>query len=176
MGTSGEKNMDKVRLNGVITKLETEQVLDVSGYPVVFKKISDKAQQFVVDLGGDEKIIFRTWNSFLSITVKNPTVEHFGSSVGLMGSFPSGKKVARDKKSLLYDVNEFGQEWQVNGEEANLFHEVKEPQFPQRCEIPSSLEMRRRLEASEMTVEEAEIACAHVEAHLKDLCIFDVMA
>jgi len=176
--TGGKDNMNKVRFNGVVHEIEDskEKVLDISGHPVVFTKTSDKSQEFEVHLGDNEKILFRTWNSFVSITVQNPSERNFGSSVGLMGSFPAGEKLARDNKTILSDVNEFGQEWQVNGDEAKLFHEAKGPQFPQKCEIPSSLEMRRRLEASKITVEEAEIACAHVESHLKDLCMFDVMA
>merc|ERR1712232_612274 len=141
-----------------------------------FKKISNKAQQFVVDLGSDEAIIFRTWNSFVSIKVQNPTDKHFGSSVGLMGSFPLGKWVARDNKTILDSTNEFGQEWQVNGEEAKLFHELKEPQFPNRCGIPSSVEMRHRLAESFVSREEAEVACSNKKENNKEMCIFDVMA
>jgi hypothetical protein len=176
--TGGKENMNKVRFNGVINEIENsnEEVLSISGHPVTFTKISDKSQEFVVHLGDSERITFRTWQSFVSVNVRNPSEENFGSSVGLMGSFPSGEKLARDKTTILNDVNEFGMEWQVTGDEVKLFHETKEPQFPQKCVVPSSIDMRRRLEASEVSVQAAEIVCDGVEAHVKDLCIFDVMA
>jgi hypothetical protein len=176
--TGGKDSMNKVRFNGAIHEFEkrNKTVLDISGYPVVFTKTSDKSQKIEVHLGDNEKISFSTWNSFVSVKVQNPSEEVFGSSVGLMGSFPSGKMVARDNKTILNDVNEFGNEWQVKGDEATLFHKARVPQFPQECEIPSSLEMRRRLEASDISVQGAEIACASVEKYLKDLCMFDVMA
>jgi len=170
----------KFYFNGVEGKADNleinEEVANISGYPVVLKTMNEKSCEFVIDLGTNEAITLKTWNSFVTVNIQRPRVEHFRGSLGLLGHFPTGRKVARDGKTILNDLNEFGQEWQVLGSESKLFHTVEGPQYPSRCEIPSSGEMRRRLEESTVTVEEAEIACAHVDVNSKDMCMFDVMA
>lgn len=170
----------KFYFNGVEGKVDNfeinKEVANISGYPVVLKSMDEKSRKFVIDLDMNEAIVLQTWNSFVSVNVQGPKVEHFRGSLGLLGQFPTGRKVARDGKTNLNDFNNFGQEWQVMSSESQLFHTVEGPQYPSKCEIPSSEEMRRRLEGSTVTVEEAEIVCAYVEANLKEMCVFDVMA
>merc|ERR1711865_556477 len=97
--------------------------------------------------------------------------------MGLLGSFPDSQNLARDKETVVHDANEFGQEWQVLPTEPKLFHEVDGPQAPEHCEIPSFSELRRRLAASKVHLEDAKSACASVADTKKlELCIFDVMA
>jgi hypothetical protein len=104
--------------------------------------------------------------------------KHFGDSVGLMGDFEMGQKIARDGETVLDDVNAYGQEWQVLATERTLFQVARFPQHPQACTIPPPAEesrgLRRRL--SESSIEElgAEKACAHW-GEGKDDCIFDVL-
>jgi len=140
-----------------------------------YERISDTSLRLVVDLGDSEGIVFKTWNSFVSIRVENPKYKNFVGSVGLMGSFPDGLKIGR-KNNIIEDINTFGQDWQVLSSEQKLFRDIEGPQHPQHCEIPTSVEMRRRLAASLVTVEEAEGACIGANSEDKDLCIFDVMA
>ena len=112
----------------------------------------------------------------LIISMKNPLKEHFEGSIGLMGSFPSGKKLARDNTTIVIDSNIFGQEWQVKGSEPNLFTETEGPQFPTKCDIPSTIDMRCLLENSIATIETAKAVCTGVTKDDKDLCIFDILA
>jgi len=161
--------IDGIESNGNMEKLS------IAGFPIQYYPISKKSEKFVVDLGNDERIVFKTWNSFLSVTIENPQNDKFAGSVGLMGSFPAGTKIGRGN-SIVDDINVFGQEWQVLSSEQNLFHEIEGPQHPQQCEIPSSKEMRRRLAASIVTVADAEKACIGAGQKDKELCIFDVMA
>merc|ERR1712086_535747 len=93
-----------------------------------------------------------------------------------MGSFPEGVKLARNKYSVIDDVDNFGQEWQVLPSEQNLFRYIEGPQHPVACKIPSSFEMRRRLSESTTTFKQAKEACTNVNQDLIDLCVFDVMA
>merc|ERR1712048_498593 len=149
----------------------------LAGYPITFQQTSSLSREFFVELGKDEKIVFKTWNKMVSVDIVNPTVQNFGRSVGLLGSFPHGEMLARNKLKVFNDLNEFGQEWQVLPDEPKLFHDIEGPQAPNRCEIPSNKEMRRRLTNSKVTKQDAENACATiVESDYYDLCIFDVMA
>jgi hypothetical protein len=158
------------------TELQTTLTSTISGFPIHFKQPSSKQREFAINLGESEMIIFKTWNSFVSVQVKNAKHMDFKNSVGLLGSFPRGTKVARDNISVVDEVDAFGQEWQVLASEKNLFHNIAGPQHPARCEIPSHLEMRRRLGDSIVTSEQAEKACANVNADMMNLCVFDVMA
>lgn len=164
----------KFWINGIEGNVNTEK-LAISGYPIKYQCISEKSGKFVVDLGNDEAIVFKTWHSFVSIMIEKPKLENFAGSVGLMGSFPEGLKIGREN-SIIEDINAFGQEWQVLSTEQNLFHNIEGPQHPEICDVPSSLNMRRHLQESLMTIEQAEKACIDVALQDKELCIFDVIA
>jgi len=155
---------------------ETELTSTISGYPIIFKQINKKQREFVVKLGKGDKIVFNTWNTFVGVHIRKANKEHFQKSVGLMGSFPEGLKLARDNTSIIDDLDVFGQEWQVLASEPKLFHNIEGPQHPIGCEIPTNMEMRRRLGESTVTIEEAKKACANVNADVTDLCVFDIMA
>jgi len=161
-------------INGIEGNGNTDK-LSISEYPIQYYPISKNSETFIVDLGNGEGIVFKTWNSFVSVKVENPEKNKFMGSVGLMGSFPEGTKIGREN-SIIEDINVFGQEWQVLSSEQNLFHDIEGPQHPQHCEIPSSKDMRRRLAGSLVTVEDAENACVGAGMEDKELCIFDVMA
>jgi len=152
-----------------------EDKLMVSGYEIRYNLLNEKSQKLVIDLGDGDGIVFKTWNSFVSVSIEKPKDEKFVGSVGLMGSFPEGLKIGRDN-TIIEEINDFGQNWQVLSTEPKLFRNLDGPQHPQQCEIPSSVDMRRRLAASLVSVEEAKKACASVSGEDMDLCIFDVMA
>jgi len=170
-GVAGETTAEISNMELQMTTLAST----ISGFPIYFKQSSSKQREFVIDLGESEKIIFKTWNSFVSVQVKNAKHKDFKNSVGLMGSFPRGIKLARDNTSVVDEVDAFGQEWQVLASERNLFHNIAGPQHPNHCEIPSHSEMRRRLGDSVVTTEQAKKACANVNMDVVDLCVFDVM-
>jgi len=161
------KDADRNKNDGVVGNF--------AGYKLKYQRISDKAVEYEVILDHTESILLKTWNRLVSVSMKNPREEHFGGSVGLMGSFPNGIKLARDNATIISDSNIFGQEWQVIGSEPNLFTETEEPQFPSMCDIPLSIDMRRRLASSIVNIEKAKAACAGVTKEKNDLCIFDVM-
>jgi hypothetical protein len=154
----------------------TKLTSTLSGYPIIFRQLNKKQREFVVELGKGDKIVFTTWNAFVGVHFKKPNEEHFQKSVGLMGSFPEGLKLARDNTSVIDELDVFGQEWQVLASEPKLFHNIEGPQHPIGCEIPRYSEMRRRLGESTTTIEEARKACANLNVDVMDLCVFDVMA
>jgi len=175
VGGQVEKN---IWINGVAGEpTEISNVAStLSGFPIYFKQMSNNQREFVIDLGESQLIILKSWKSFVSIEVKNPEHKDFKNSVGLVGSFPQGTKIARDNISVVDEMDTFGQEWQVLASEKNVFHNIVGPQHPEHCDIPSHSEMRRRLGDSIVTTEQAKKACASVNKDAMDLCIFDVMA
>jgi len=181
---TGGKDNDNFLINGIVQKVKNENgvVGSISGYDIKFMQVNEKSRKFIINLGTNqnknnlEEIVFKTWNSFVSVSVKNPTMNHFDGSLGLMGSFPAGAMVARDGKTMFDDSDEFGQEWQVLNSEPQLFSQRGTVGPNDMCSSPSNVEMRRRLQGSIVTLKEAEIACDSVSKEMNDLCIFDVMA
>lgn len=181
---SGRKDGDTYWVNGVEgygngDDLMWDEETNIAGYPITFQRIHSTQRQYTINIGKEnEKIIFKTWKDFVRVDVKNPHDENFAGSSGLMGSYPDGKNVGRsDPSSSINDKNAFGQEWQVQFSDPKLFHSVEGPQSPAQCELPSKSALRRRLSKSEISREDAEKSCSHINnAEEHDLCIFDVLA
>jgi len=180
----GGAGIQQIWMNGIQLEnkfIENENtkgslVSNLSGFPIYFTKASTNQREFVIDLGESEKIVIRLWKLFVSARLENVKDEHFENSLGLLGSFPDGMRLSRDNSTILEDHNAFGQEWQVDDSDPKLFHSLEGPQYPQKCDIPSSIEMRRRLAETSLTAEEAKRACVNTDKIYMDLCIFDVLA
>lgn len=158
-------------------KIETSMLSkSIAGYPINFKQVSEKSREFQIDLGMGSAIVIGTWNAFVSVKIRGGRSEDFEDSLGLMGTYGKGLKMARDGATTIDDNNAFGQEWQVLTSEPKLFHNTEGPQAPEKCEIPSASEMRRRLRQSVISKEDAELACSRVSVEDFDLCVFDVLA
>jgi len=161
-------------VNGVATTDE-ETVKLANKYSVMIEYPSLKSSEFTIKLGGEETIVIKTWNAMVSVHFNHVSSGRFGKSVGMMGAFPTGSKLGRDGITNVDDFNKFGQEWQVLQTEPKLFHEVGDvPQPPSKCEIPTSADMRRRLNEVSMSVEDAKLACSRVDPAVFDMCVFDV--
>jgi hypothetical protein len=176
MGGKAENNF---WVNGVKGDASVDSMVlpaSISGFSIEFRQLSDKSRQFLVDLGHGASIQIKTWNGFVSVAMLGSDSEDFGSSLGLLGTYGEGLKMARDNKTVLDDPNAFGQEWQVLANEPKLFHNIEGPQAPEKCEVPTASEMRRRLGESLITREDAEIACGRVSNEDYELCVFDVLA
>merc|ERR1712151_133719 len=174
----------------------------ISGYNIQFRKINSQQLEYTIVIGNnknndnneknkkktnknnrknkkdkEEKIVFKTWNNFVRVDVINPTYENFKHSVGLMGTFEESAKMGRDNTTVIDDLNLFGQEWQVLPSEPKLFHNLDGPQAPAKCEIPSKIDLRRRLAESNINRKSAELACSHISQQDEfNLCVFDVIA
>jgi hypothetical protein len=159
-------------LNGV---MNVDLPTKLAGYKVTHKIDSGKMHTFRVMLGARENLVIRVLKDFISVSVKHGDEKDFGDSLGLMGSFHSGAKLARDGSTVLEDVNAFGEEWQVRDTEPLLFQTIDLPQYPEKCLAPPKISNRRRLGES-MSEEEARKACEKVTPENLEFCIFDVMA
>jgi len=160
------------------------ELTEFAGFPVTIKSEGTKSNKnrFEIDLSSKypgQKILIETMKEFVKVDFIGKSEKAFGNTVGMLGDFKTGKTLARDGATVLDDFTELGQEWQVIPEDGKLFHEVSEPQFPEMCIEPEDPkgDRRRRLDESEISVEEAEATCASLKDELdrKD-CVYDILA
>jgi len=114
-------------------------------------------------------------NGFPAVVVDGGTSEIFKGSLGLLGDWETGKRLARDGKTEMNepDATGFALEWQVRDTEPMLFSAARFPQYPTTC-TPPAKRLTNRLGVSSFE-KEAEKACAHWKEDKED-CIFDVIA
>jgi hypothetical protein len=114
-------------------------------------------------------------NGFPAVVVDGGTSEIFKGSLGLLGDWETGKRLARDGKTEMNepDATGFALEWQVRDTEPMLFATARFPQYPTTCTPPAKT-LTNRLGMSSFE-KEAEKACAHWKEDKED-CIFDVIA
>ena len=122
-----------------------------------------------------EHIVFKTFKDWVSVKVDRGLKMHFADSSGLLGSFLTGEKMARDGVTVLDDPIAFGNEWQVLDSEPMLFESARSPQYPAECKLPLMTEQTQRRLGETLAYEAAAKACSHWE-NKQDQCIFDVMA
>jgi von Willebrand factor type D domain len=95
-------------------------------------------------------------------------------TVGMLGSQTVTGLVGRDEQSIVTDANEMGAQWQVRDTEPMLFNELRAPQYPQTCALPS-VTSRRKLRRSDNEMKLAENACATVDESRRRFCIEDTL-
>lgn len=149
----------------------------MAGFDLHFRQITKKQRRFYMDFDhkGDA-VSIETFKDLVRVNIKATSSEQFKESVGIMGPYPQGTKVARDGTTVLSDPDVFGKEWQVLETEPKLFHTVGGVQHPAACEMPLPTKTKRRLGESLITEEAATVACARAHDGEKDACIFDVLA
>ena len=158
-------------ING-ISNVDMESAT-LNGRPVRREVISDKQSKFVVDLENGHHFTIKVFKDMISTSFDLPE-EH--DVRGILGD-RKGAKLARDGITIIEDANEFGQEWQVQDTDHQLFQTVRAPQFPAQCIMPDPVEREQRRLAATVSQDAAEAACSHVkDEHVRDMCIFDVMS
>jgi len=133
----------------------------------------------LTDYFADEKAkidIYTRKSGFPTVIVDGGKTDIFRGSLGLLGEWSTGRKLARDGETELNadDATEYALEWQVRDFEPMLFKDARFPQFPTKCTPPKST-LGSRLGVRRMR-EKAEKACAHWKKEDIDDCIFDVVA
>jgi hypothetical protein len=157
-------------------------ITSIGGFPLTIRNNGSHKRFFEIDLSSKfpgQKIVLSTFKEFVSVDFKGGTDESFGNTVGMLGDFKSGKTLARDSATEINDFTEFGNEWQVLPSDDMLFHDVSVPQFPEHCILPEDPrgELRRRLDESTISVDQAEATCAILKDPytVKD-CVYDILA
>lgn len=149
----------------------------IAGFEIKHTKASEKVHEFEVLVGEDEKIVFKTFKDWVSVTLIHPNVHRYTGSAGLMGHTGNGRLYGRDGQTLFTDYNAFAEEWQVHEDEPMLFQTARMPQHPQKCVMPDATKTGRRLGES-IAYETAAKACAGAgwSKGTIEMCIHDVMA
>jgi hypothetical protein len=145
--------------NGV---LGAELPPTISGYDLSHTRVDEKRHLFEIRISKDETIVLATFKDWVSVKIDSQSHEHFGDSVGLLGSFHDGAHLARDGETVIMDPNEFGQEWQVLHTEPKLFQTLRSPQHPEAaCILPDSKAASASRRLGQTVAEEAaKMACA----------------
>jgi len=154
----------------------------LGGFPIYWNCPANFKCRYEIDLSSKypgQKIGIGFFKEFIGVDFENASEEAFGNTIGMLGDFKTGKTLARDGVTILDDFYDFGGEWQVLASEHMLFHDIEEPQFPQKCIVPEDPrgDRRRRLGESNVSEADAEAACASIKDALdrKD-CIYDILA
>ncbi|CAJ1933149.1 unnamed protein product [Cylindrotheca closterium] len=163
-------------------QFRSDEAKTLGGFPMEIRRVLSKKTKIEIDLNSKYpgiKIVLSTYKEFVKVEVEGATEEAFGNSIGLLGDFQTGETLARDGKTYMHDFREYGEEWQVSPVDDMLFHSTEEPQFPKKCLEPEDPRghRRRRLDESNITMEQAEKACSRLKDPLdqKD-CIYDILA
>eukprot|EP00980_Cylindrotheca_fusiformis_P000320 scaffold77_cov78-Cylindrotheca_fusiformis.AAC.1 len=165
MQGSPELSMQKGNNHYWINSIYQGQVTSLGGLPVTANYAGKHKNKrwFFSKYGGGNKIS----RSFeIDLSSKYP-----GQKI-VIGSYKEFVRIDFHNANL----NAFGNS--VLPEDGMLFHNISQPQFPEKCIDPEARAMkrRRRLGESSITNEQAEAACASIEDGLdrKD-CVYDVL-
>ena len=182
-----EIQQDQLHINGeavdMTTVTDEPTVTKMAGLTLRYMRVGGNIEAHVY-LANGEKILLKTYKGFVKVQLAKEGSEQYRGSHGLLGRFPDGKRVARDGETFLEDVNEFGQEWQVQVGEPKLFHTYDDAWVVpagQKCAMPDASaakqQLRQRRLANGLETEAAEKACAHLEsADDRKACVYDVIS
>jgi hypothetical protein len=92
---------------------------------------------------------------------------------GMLGLQSASGMIGRDRQTALTSANEMGAQWQVRDHEPMMFHEVRAPQYPETCHLPTVTQ--RRLRRSDNDLRRAEDACTGVTASRRHFCVEDAL-
>lgn len=164
-------------VNGVDTPYLGGHAGRLAHYDIYHSSPFTKKHRFDIVLNDEQNITISTFKDLVAVSIgQGPESDsYFQNSVGLMGSY-QGKLLARDGETVMDDMNAFGQEWQVNQEEPQLFRSARAPQFPQKCVLPTPKTTQERRLGETIPRQTAEEACSHMSGAAFDNCVHDVMA
>jgi hypothetical protein len=148
----------------------------VGGFSGRYRYLNNLSIQYKIFLPDDQAIVIKSVKDMLRVELDGAEKHHFGNSLGLIGSF-DGKFLGRDGVTEYEDMNEFGQAWQVRDTDAQLFHSLEGPQYPEICAMPQldGPSVSRRLGSGTVSEVAAKKACRHVPRDDFDNCVSDVL-
>lgn len=150
----------------------------LSVFAVSHEQINEHEHEFNIDLGHYQTLVVKTFKDWVSVKVDNAWPLDWAKSYGMLGNFATGQMLARNGTTMMEDHDAFGQEWQIQENEPNLFQVSRLPQYPkQACILPEEKATGRRLlKDSPVSMKAAEKACVMVGSANKDTCVYDVLA
>jgi von Willebrand factor type D domain len=150
---------------------KTEEMLESKGDEDVGEASSLIRTWYTIELEKGEKITITNFRRMLSINVD----ANLSDTVGMLGSSVNPGLVGRDLETIVGDSDDMGMQWQVNDVDPILFHEIRAPQFPEKCVLPVA-STHRQLRQSDKMYRKAKAACAGIDTATHSFCIEDVLA
>jgi hypothetical protein len=130
---------------------------------------TDLIVEYTIDLENGESIKISNYRSMIAVNVN----AFLSGTEGMLGKLHMKGMIGRDGDTAFEDPNQMGAQWQVRDTEPMLFHEVRAPQYPESCTLPST--MGRSLRQSTKDLKVAEEACRNVSVDMIQFCIDDVV-
>jgi hypothetical protein len=149
-----------VSMAGKFTISKVSSVVDIGSE-------SERVDEYTIDLGKG-KIKVTNYKKMLTVNVE----AYLPGTEGMLGVQGTKGLISRDG-TVLDSANAMGTQWQVRNTEAMLFNEIREPQYPQACKLPSV--DSRRLRQSAVSALAAEAACEEVVESLRRFCVEDIV-
>ena len=176
--------MDPPLINGVPIPLAAIEYgseflfpITIAGFSVTVQNKGPNSRRHIIHLGDGERIYMNNFKHFVDLEVEGPRESDFMGSSGLLGNFNARANLARDGKTVIEDTDSFGQEWQVNDSDPQLFTVVDGPQYPAKCKMPARLtaeERHLRAMNKKVSEDDARKACSKAMPSRIDNCIADV--
>ena len=151
--------------------------MKIGGYSLTAQYLGPHSRRHIIHFGNGEKILINNFKKFVDFEVESPRSTEFAGSLGLLGSYNTGTKLARDGTTVIDDADEFGQEWQVRVDDTHLFSVIDGPQYPAKCNMPakqSAVKCHLRAMSKKIDENQAMQACAKAPASRMENCIADV--
>jgi hypothetical protein len=128
-------------VEGALDLDENEAPIDVptlAGYPVHFTQENKKHTKLDIILNDQQNITFKSFKDWVSVFVTPGDFNgvNFQRSFGMMGTV-DGLMLARNGTDLSGDINALAEDWQYRDHEASLFRSKREPQWPNKCRLPT---------------------------------------
>uniref|UniRef100_A0A7S3P468 VWFD domain-containing protein n=1 Tax=Amphora coffeiformis TaxID=265554 RepID=A0A7S3P468_9STRA len=186
----GETTMEfypkEIYVNGMLltpkdlpwTMVEGDNKVTIAKADVESGKNERFYEYYKVELGRSSSMLFKFYKEYLTVTVSGHA-DDFADAVGLLGEYETGEMVGRAGKIMHTSFKEFGFEWQVSPDDAQLFRKAREPQLPfEQCRLPTAPRpsLRKLRGANASLSQDAEVACAHVSGSDYHLCVEDILA
>jgi von Willebrand factor type D domain len=140
--------------------------------------------------GAAEKVYIQSYKELMWVGFEGTLDDDFIGADGILGDYETGQKVARDGKTVIKNAKQFGQEWQVRGNDTDrqLFSSHNHgPAWPEQCRMPqgkwtpkspTKTQRRKLRQVGERIIigqDDAKKACSGVDSSQRDNCIFDVL-
>ncbi|CAB9525286.1 expressed unknown protein [Seminavis robusta] len=152
---AGGQGKEWIWVNGVPNEdLEDGEwyLSSIDGLVVRLREDGDDREAVIYVDGYIEKLVFKAnrAHDFVHLDMERKGgkgSKNYEGSTGLLGSHAlNGLRVGRDGETLIQDINEFAQEWQVREDEDRLFHNYDDTMVlaPSKCLLLSGNAAERR--------------------------------
>lgn len=119
---------------------------------------------------GDERITIVNYMAMISVEV-DPSLESTG---GMLGTPEKDGMIGRESGEVTSDPIAMGAQWQVRDNEPMLFSEIRAPQYPEQCRLPSATQ-RHLLRVSDNFKALARKSCSVLNSVMAEFCYEDAL-